>query len=114
MPELLRRDEIDEVVFVDDREAVDGCRALSRHEGIFAGGSSGAVVSAIRRMAPRLPRPCRVLTILPDRGDRYLDLVYEDNWVAGLPGSSLPAWLCADLAEARVEPSRASAGVSHA
>src|SRR5438874_481552 len=42
-PELLDSAEIDEVVSVSDREAVDGCRALAISEGILAGGSSGAV-----------------------------------------------------------------------
>lgn len=84
VPELLCRDEIDEVIHVDDRGSVQGCRALTAHEGIFAGASSGAVVTAIRRLAPRLPRPCTVLTLLPDRGDRYLDKVYDDVWVERL------------------------------
>src|SRR5687767_9415598 len=84
-PELVAPDEIDEVVYVSDREAVAGCRALAAREGILAGGSSGAVVAAIERLRPRLPGHWQVLTVLPDRGDRYLDLVYDDAWVAGLP-----------------------------
>lgn len=84
-PELLAPDEIDEVVYVSDREAVAGCRALAAREGILAGGSSGAVVAAIERLRPRLPGHWQVLTVLPDRGDRYLDQVYDDAWVAGLP-----------------------------
>lgn len=63
-------------------DAARGCRELLLAEGIFAGGSTGAVVSAIARALPRLPRPCRVVTIFPDRGDRYLDLVYDDDWLA--------------------------------
>jgi cysteine synthase A len=86
VPELCRPDEIDEVILVDDREATCGCRALAAHEGIFAGGSSGAVVAAIRQLLPRLPRPCRIVTLLPDRGERYLDLVYDDDWVHKLDG----------------------------
>src|SRR5205823_739444 len=73
--------EIDEVVSVSDREAVDGCRALAISEGILAGGSSGAVVAAIERLRPRFPAEWQVLTVLPDRGDRYLDQVYDDAWV---------------------------------
>jgi N-(2-amino-2-carboxyethyl)-L-glutamate synthase len=82
VPELCRTDEIDEVVHVDDVDAALGCRELLLAEGIFAGASTGAVVSAIARTLPRLPRPCRVVTIFPDRGDRYLDLVYDDDWLA--------------------------------
>lgn len=84
VPELLNPGEIDEVVYVNDREAVRGCRALLSKEGIFAGGSSGSVVAAIQKTLPKLPKPCRILTLFPDRGDRYLDSVYNDEWVARL------------------------------
>ncbi|MDQ4021081.1 MAG: 2,3-diaminopropionate biosynthesis protein SbnA [Actinomycetota bacterium] len=85
VPELLRPEEIDEVVHVDDLEAAHACRTLLATEGIFAGGSTGSVVAAITRTMPDLRRPCRIITIFPDRGDRYLDLVYDDDWLAGLP-----------------------------
>ncbi|MBK1785287.1 2,3-diaminopropionate biosynthesis protein SbnA [Prauserella cavernicola] len=82
VPELCSPDEIDQVVRVDDVDAALGCRELLATEGIFAGGSTGSVVAAIRRTLPSLPTPCRVLAIFPDRGDRYLDLVYDDDWLA--------------------------------
>ena len=85
--ELLAPGDIDEVVYVSDRDAVAGCRALAASEGLLAGGSSGAVVTAIGRLRPRLPAEWQVLTVLPDRGDRYLDQVYDDEWVARLPAS---------------------------
>jgi cysteine synthase A len=83
--ELLAPGDVDEVVYVSDRDAVAGCRALAVTEGILAGGSSGAVVAAIERLRPRLPAQWQVLTVFPDRGDRYLDQVYDDEWVAQLP-----------------------------
>ncbi|GAA0530606.1 putative siderophore biosynthesis protein SbnA [Saccharopolyspora subtropica] len=82
VPELLRAAEIDDVLYVDDVEAAEGCRDLLAAEGILAGGSTGAVVAAVRRALPGLPRPCRVVAVFPDRGDRYLDLVYDDDWLA--------------------------------
>ncbi|PXY37196.1 2,3-diaminopropionate biosynthesis protein SbnA [Prauserella coralliicola] len=82
VPELCSPQEIDQVVHVDDVDAAHGCRELLATEGIFAGGSTGSVVAAIRRTLPSLPRPCRVVAIFPDRGDRYLDLVYDDEWLA--------------------------------
>lgn len=84
VPELFTPAEIDDVVHVGDAEAARACRRLLITEGIFAGGSSGAVVAAIARTLPTLPRPCRVVAIFPDRGDRYLDLVYDDEWLARL------------------------------
>lgn len=82
VPELLSRDEIDEVIYVGDWEAVEGCRELLAYEGVFAGGSSGAVIAAVQQLVPRLPRPATVVTLLPDRGDRYVSTVYDDEWVA--------------------------------
>ncbi|MEV0092418.1 2,3-diaminopropionate biosynthesis protein SbnA [Streptomyces sp. NPDC050738] len=79
VPELFTPSEIDQVVHVDDAAAIRGCHRLLRHEAIFAGGSSGSVVAAIDEIAPQLPRPCRVVTLLADRGERYLDLVYTDE-----------------------------------
>jgi cysteine synthase A len=79
VPELLTPAEIDRVVHIDDTAAIRGCHRLLRHEAIFAGGSSGSVVAAIEEILPELPRPSRVLTLLADRGERYLDLVYTDE-----------------------------------
>ncbi|HEU5226426.1 MAG TPA: 2,3-diaminopropionate biosynthesis protein SbnA [Ktedonobacteraceae bacterium] len=82
VPELLCKEDIDEVMYVSDQEALRGCRELVVKEGIFAGGSSGSVVSALRKLLPTFPSPYRVLTLFPDRGERYLDTVYDDTWVA--------------------------------
>ncbi|MFI6942095.1 2,3-diaminopropionate biosynthesis protein SbnA [Streptomyces sp. NPDC050418] len=79
VPELLTPAEIDQVVHIDDATAIHGCHRLLRHEAIFAGGSSGSVVAAVEELMPELPRPSRVLTLLADRGERYLDLVYTDE-----------------------------------
>lgn len=89
IPELLRHDEVDDVIFVSDREAVEGCRELVQQEGILAGGSSGSVIAALKKLAPTLPSHSRILTILPDRGERYLDSLYNEEWAARLPAVSL-------------------------
>ncbi len=84
VPELHDPSEIDEVVHVDDLDAALACRRLLATEGIFAGGSTGSVVAAIESLVPRLPRPARVVALFPDRGDRYLDLVYDDDWLSDM------------------------------
>lgn len=80
VPALLSPDEIDDVIYVDDYESALGCRELLEHEGIFAGGSSGSSISAIKKLIPTIPSGSCVLTLLADRGDRYLDLVYDEEW----------------------------------
>lgn len=84
VPEILNPAEIDDVVYVNDSESVQGCHDLLRHEGILAGGSSGSVIAAIQKLAATLPAKSRIVTVLPDRGDRYLDTVYDDKWIAHL------------------------------
>jgi cysteine synthase A len=73
VPEILRRDVIDEVVTVSERSAFDGARRLAREEGILAGISSGAALSASLKLArrPEMAGKTFVL-ILPDTGERYL------------------------------------------
>ncbi|MCZ8521324.1 MULTISPECIES: 2,3-diaminopropionate biosynthesis protein SbnA [Paenibacillus] len=80
-PGLYRPDIADEVVQVSDEECVRGCRDLVRREAILAGASSGGVLSAVRRLADSIPAGSICAVILPDRGERYLDTVYNDDWV---------------------------------
>lgn len=78
-PEILDESLIDDVISVSDDEAIDACHALLASEGIMAGGSSGSVISAIRQLAPSVKPGSTIVTLLPDRGERYLGLVYDDN-----------------------------------
>ncbi|MCP1574973.1 siderophore biosynthesis protein SbnA [Herbaspirillum rubrisubalbicans] len=95
VPELLRREEIDQCIHIDDYESALACRRLVEQEGIFAGGSSGSVMAAIERLGASLSRPARLLTILPDRGDRYLDTVYDDHWLQRMQQRHLQRQQCA-------------------
>jgi cysteine synthase A len=73
---LLEPAAIDRVVYVTEAEAVAGCRRLLTSEGILAGPSSGSVIAAISAILPSLPRPVRIATVLPDRGERYLHEIF--------------------------------------
>jgi len=81
-PELYRDDLADECLRVTDLDCVVGCRRLVRHEAILAGGSSGGVIMAVEQVKQRIPRGTTCAVILHDRGERYLDTVYSDEWVA--------------------------------
>ncbi|WP_234033006.1 hypothetical protein [Paenibacillus faecalis] len=67
--------------YVSDRDCVEGCRQLIRHESILAGASAGGVISAILRMKSHIPKGAVCAAILPDRGERYMDTIYNDDWV---------------------------------
>jgi N-(2-amino-2-carboxyethyl)-L-glutamate synthase len=99
VPELLNRDAIDEVVYVNDLEAVHGCHDLVNREGILAGGSSGSVVAAIQKLLPTLSPPCRIVTLFPDRGDRYLHTIYNEDWIERLSAQMYESSLNALLTE---------------
>jgi len=81
VPKLLKRDLIDGVIHVSDLECIVGCRRLVREEAILAGGSSGAVIMAIERMRDIIAAGATCVAIFPDRGERYLDTIYSDEWV---------------------------------
>lgn len=80
-PALYRPGLADRVVHVTDLECVTGCRLLARREAILAGGSSGAVIMAVDRVRRSVPDGAVCVVILADRGERYLDTVYSDEWV---------------------------------
>lgn len=81
VPELLNASEVDDVIYVDDYESAMACHRLVKTESIFAGGSSGSAVAAIEKLLPQIPANSTVLTLFADRGDRYLDLVYDQDWL---------------------------------
>lgn len=81
VPELSRSHTPDEVLRITDTDAVVGARLLALREGILAGASGGAVVAAVVAMSSRLAPGDRVVAILHDSGQAYLDTIYDDTWV---------------------------------
>jgi cysteine synthase A len=77
VPEVLNREVIDELIAVDDEAAIETARLLARREGVLAGISSGAAVWAALEIAKRPEtRGKRIVTILPDSGERYVSTPY--------------------------------------
>jgi cysteine synthase A len=73
VPQVLNLDVIDEVLTVDDEAAIETARALARQEGVLAGVSGGAATWAALQVAARPEmRGARIVTILPDSGERYV------------------------------------------
>jgi cysteine synthase A len=71
----------DQFVHVSDIDCISGCRRFARSEGLLIGGSSGGVVAAVQKYAPQIPAGATCVLILADRGSRYLDSIYSDEWV---------------------------------
>ncbi len=72
VPSIFDREAIDEIVSIEDEDAFKYARLLGEKEGILAGISAGANLAAAVKIGKRLGKNCKVLTILPDTGERYL------------------------------------------
>lgn len=79
--ELLDAGQIDHVFHISDEECIGGCRKLLKAEAILAGGSSGAIVTAFQKLEKLIPEKSTCVLLLADSGERYLDTIYNDEWV---------------------------------
>lgn len=73
VPPVLNRDVLDEVIPVGDEEAIEMARECARREGVLVGLSCGAALWAAIEVAKRPEmRGKRIVTVLPDSGERYV------------------------------------------
>jgi len=72
IPALVNLEEIDDVVRIPTRDAIDAAHQIGVEEGLLVGTSSGANVLAATRVAAELGPGHNVVTVLCDRGERYL------------------------------------------
>ena len=72
---------IDEIIQISDRDSFQTARRLAREEGFLVGSSSGTAIAAALRLAEKLSKNDLIVTILPDRGERYLSKLYNDDWM---------------------------------
>ena len=79
--QFLDMDKIHHVHHVNDLGCVNGCNKLLKSEAILAGGSSGALVTALGAIADQIPEGSNCVMIFSDRGERYLDTIYSPEWV---------------------------------
>lgn len=81
IPDILRTELIDEVLKVNEKESRDMAHQLAQKEGILAGISSGAALSAAVEVAKHPKnRDSLIVVILPDTGERYLSTeLYKTN-----------------------------------
>jgi len=72
-PDILRMDLVDEIITIENDEAVEVTRRLVREEGILCGISSGAIVAGALKLAARDENVGKlIVAIICDTGERYL------------------------------------------
>jgi len=73
VPPVLNREIVDEVIAVDDEDAIEMARACARREGVLAGISCGAALAAAIQVGSRPEmREKRIAVVMPDSGERYV------------------------------------------
>ncbi|MFG2562596.1 2,3-diaminopropionate biosynthesis protein SbnA [Streptomyces sp. NPDC048496] len=88
-PPLLDESYVDEVIRVEEADTVRTCHRLARR-GFLFGGSTGTVVSgATAWLARHDARDLTAVAVGPDLGERYLDTIYQTNWLQDLYGEDV-------------------------
>ena len=88
-PPLLDQSYVDEVVHVAEADTVRTCHRLAS-SGFLFGGSTGTVVSgATSWLVQHDERRLTAVAIAPDLGERYLDTIYQTNWLQGVYGEDV-------------------------
>nr|WP_202470559.1 2,3-diaminopropionate biosynthesis protein SbnA [Streptomyces sp. SID8377] len=88
-PPLLDESFVDEVVLVEEADTIRACHRLARR-GFLFGGSTGTVVSGATSWLEKNGAPgLTSVAIAPDLGERYLDTIYQSNWLQDLYGEDV-------------------------
>ncbi|KOY81379.1 2,3-diaminopropionate biosynthesis protein SbnA [Lysinibacillus macroides] len=81
VPQNVRPELYDQVEHVDDENAFYMTRRLAMEEGLLVGGSTGSAVHAALELSRRLNKSEKILVISPDRGDRYFNTIFSNEWL---------------------------------
>ena len=72
---------VDRIYQISDKQCFQMTRALARQEGLYTGGSGGAAVWGALRYAEEIDRPANIVVLLPDSAARYLNKIFDDDWM---------------------------------
>ncbi len=80
-PEIIDEKIIDDLILISEKETIRMCREILENYGLMVGGSTGSVLSAIRRYSKKMPNNSVIVGISPDFGDKYINTIFNDDWV---------------------------------
>ncbi|MBA1228995.1 2,3-diaminopropionate biosynthesis protein SbnB [Pseudomonas viridiflava] len=96
-PPIFNADGVHALEMVPEARTVAMCRILARTKGLLVGGSTATVVAAVHAWRERIEPGSVVVALSPDWGERYLDTLYDDQWVERHFGSDVLDMPLADM-----------------
>lgn len=72
---------LDEGVKVTDAAAFNTARYIARRKSLLVGGSAGGVIWHALQLFDGLPPGCTLVVLVCDGGEKYLDTVFNDDWM---------------------------------
>ncbi|EPN31592.1 pyridoxal-phosphate dependent enzyme family/ornithine cyclodeaminase family protein [Pseudomonas syringae pv. actinidiae ICMP 18883] len=103
-PPIFNADGIHALEMVPEAHAVAMCRILARSKGMLVGGSTATVIAAVHAWRERIEPSAVVVALSPDWGERYLDTLYDDQWVEQRFGREVLSMTLADLSNSKNTP----------
>lgn len=100
-PPIFNADGIHALEMVPEAHAVAMCRILARSKGMLVGGSTATVIAAVHAWRERIEPSAVVVALSPDWGERYLDTLYDDQWVEQRFGREVLSMTLADLSNSK-------------
>jgi cystathionine beta-synthase len=82
IPDIAEMSLVTEAYEIDDEESFAVARELLHKEGIFGGSSTGTLVAGALRYCREQKQKKRVVSLVPDTGNKYLSKMYNDFWMA--------------------------------
>jgi cysteine synthase A len=80
-PPIFNAEGIHYLEMVPEERTIAMCRLLARQKGLLVGGSTATVIAAVHAWRERIEPGAVVVALSPDWGERYLDTLYDDQWV---------------------------------
>lgn len=83
VPNILKYAQIDDVVVMDEITTIKACHELLNKHSLFTGGSTGSVYASIKQYFENRmdsSKKTKVVMICPDKGDRYSNTIYNEEW----------------------------------
>lgn len=80
-PGIVDESLIDEIIIVEEADTVVTCHEILNLTGLLVGGSTGTILNAIYTKRNDFMPGDTVVAISPDFGERYLNTIYNSNWV---------------------------------